>query len=186
MSSAAPPSHLLKCPTEILIAICGHLPNRDVKSLRLSCARLKSVAPLRLDRVFISANPRNVAVFNAVAADEVFRHQAIEIIWDDALLVEDATRDGDSWMGTSDDDFYFGEGGEEYDDDATSEAEEGKGKGGFPRWFGRECKESLWNVTSADLVRFEMADWTKRPMLPITECWVHYRELLRQQREVLR
>lgn len=184
MLPPAPPSQLLNCPTEILIAICRHLPNRDVKSLRLSCTRLKSVAPLRLDRVFLSANPRNVDVFNAVAADEVFRHQVVEIIWDDALLVEDATQDSDSWLGTSDDEFYFGEEGKQYGDDATSEAEEGKDRG-FPRWFGRECKESLWNVKSADQVRFEMADWTKRQMLPITECWVHYCELLRQQREVL-
>ncbi|KAK8097488.1 hypothetical protein PG984_016627 [Apiospora sp. TS-2023a] len=35
------------------------------------------------------------------------------------------------------------------------------------------------------MIRFEMADWTKRPMLPLTECWVHYLELLRQQHEVL-
>ncbi|KAK8097487.1 hypothetical protein PG984_016626 [Apiospora sp. TS-2023a] len=119
MSSAAPPSQLLSCPTEILIAICRHLPNRDVKSLRLSCTRLKSVCQLRLDRVFISANPRNVAVFNAVAADEVLRHQVVEIVWDDALLVVD---DRDGWRMDSDEEFYYHrqQGVEQYDDDATS------------------------------------------------------------------
>ncbi|KAK8084133.1 hypothetical protein PG996_002914 [Apiospora saccharicola] len=181
MSSAAPPSRLLSCPTEILIAIGRHLPNRDVKSLRLSCTRLKSVSQLRLDRIFLSANPRNVAVFNAVAADEVFRHQVTEIVWDDALLVEDATQDRDTWLLNSDDEFhYYGE----EDDDATWGADEDKVRR-YPRWFGRECDESLLNTISADMIRFEMADWTKHPMLPITECWTHYRELFRQQREVL-
>ncbi|KAK8036570.1 hypothetical protein PG991_001707 [Apiospora marii] len=88
----------------------------------------------------------------------------VEIVWDDALLVEDGSRDADSWPGTSDDEFHFDEEGKEYEEeDTTSE--------GSPRWFGGECKGSLWNVVSTDQVRFEMADWTKRPMLPITECW---------------
>ncbi|KAK7941612.1 uncharacterized protein PG986_013999 [Apiospora aurea] len=187
MSSTTPPpppsSHLLNCPTEILLAITHHLPNRDIKTLRLSCTRLKAAAPLRLDRVFLSANPRNLSVFNAVAAHDVFRHQVVEIVWDDALLVEDATRDWDSWLGTSDDGFYYGE-----VDDATgrrrgNDDDEGEG---FPRWFGRACKQSLETTISADLCRREMAEWTTRPMLRISECWVYYQELVAQQREVLR
>ncbi|KAK8054811.1 hypothetical protein PG993_000038 [Apiospora rasikravindrae] len=181
-STTSPPSsHLLNCPTEILIAISRHLPNRDVKRLRLSCTRLKAVAPLRLDRVFLSANPRNVAVFNAVAAHDVYRHQVVEIIWDDALLVEDATRDWDSWLGTSDDGFYYGE-----VDEDTGRRRGNNDDEGFPRWFGRACKESLETIISADLSRREMADWTTRPMLRISECWVYYQALLAQQRDVLR
>ncbi len=49
------------------------LPNRDIKSLRLVYRGLHSAIPLRLTRVFLSANPLNIEVFRAVADHDVFR-----------------------------------------------------------------------------------------------------------------
>jgi hypothetical protein len=41
---------------------------------------------LRLDRVFLSVNLRNIEVFRAIADHEEFCHRVKEVIWDDAQL----------------------------------------------------------------------------------------------------
>lgn len=41
---------------------------------------------LGLDRVFVSANTRNVEVFTTIAARVLFRAKITEIVWDNALL----------------------------------------------------------------------------------------------------
>lgn len=76
----------LRLPAELVRIVCKSLPNRDIKNLPLVSRTWRDTAPLRIDRVFISANPRNVEVFNAIANHEVFRTQVTEIVWDDALL----------------------------------------------------------------------------------------------------
>lgn len=81
-------SRLLKLPPEISSTIPSHLSNRDIKSLRLTCKALCALSPLRLDRVFLSANPRNIEVFRAIADHSVLREGVVEIIWDDARLKE--------------------------------------------------------------------------------------------------
>ncbi|KAK8021912.1 hypothetical protein PG990_007050 [Apiospora arundinis] len=86
--SSHTPSRLLNLPTEILSEICSQLADRDIKTLRLICSRLTALVPLRLDRVFLSANPRDVEVFNAIAAHDVLRQQVVEMVWDDALFVD--------------------------------------------------------------------------------------------------
>ncbi|KAF5228637.1 hypothetical protein FAUST_10942 [Fusarium austroamericanum] len=73
-------------PNELLKSVFDLLPNRDIKNLRLTCRYLSHHAPLRLDRVFISANPLNIEVFLAVANHNSFRHKVKEIIWDDATF----------------------------------------------------------------------------------------------------
>ncbi|KAM0210460.1 hypothetical protein ACHAPA_002043 [Fusarium lateritium] len=60
-------------PTELVGAICGLLSNSDIKSLRLTCRYLRDKSRLRFDRVFISANPRNIEVLLAIANHDVFR-----------------------------------------------------------------------------------------------------------------
>ncbi|KAK8050316.1 hypothetical protein PG994_012046 [Apiospora phragmitis] len=92
---------MLHLPTEILSAICCELPNREIKNLRLACSLLKAIARLRLERVFLSANCRNLNVFKAIAdhGDGVFRNQVVEIVWDDTILPEDDTQDGESDIG---------------------------------------------------------------------------------------
>jgi hypothetical protein len=54
--------------------------------MRLAAKQFSSAVELRLQRVFLSANPLNIAVSRAVADHERFRHQVIEIVWDDARL----------------------------------------------------------------------------------------------------
>lgn len=71
-------------PPELWYTIVSFLPNRDIKSLRLVSKQLCDSVELRLQRVFLSANPLNIKVFRAIADHEKFRHQISEIIWDDA------------------------------------------------------------------------------------------------------
>ena len=68
-----PPPPLLGLPVELLSSMSSLLPNRDIKSLRLVYRGLHSAIPLRLTRVFLSANPLNIEVFRAVADHDVFR-----------------------------------------------------------------------------------------------------------------
>lgn len=85
-----PQNGLSELPLELWHLISSHLPNRDVKSLRLTCRQFRSAATLRIQRVFLSANPLNIEVFRAIAAHNSFRHKVTEIVWDDARFnVED-------------------------------------------------------------------------------------------------
>jgi hypothetical protein len=73
-------------PLELWWEITSHLPNHDIKSLRLASKQFCNAVELRLQRVFLSANPLNIEVFRAVADHKKFRHQVTEIVWDDARL----------------------------------------------------------------------------------------------------
>lgn len=75
-----------RLPVEILAAVLSFLANKDVKILRLTSKTLKERTLLRLDRVFLSANSRNIQVFRAIADHEEFHHRVKEVIWDDAQL----------------------------------------------------------------------------------------------------
>ncbi|KAL3478701.1 hypothetical protein BJX99DRAFT_256117 [Aspergillus californicus] len=75
---------LAKLPTEIIQIITSYLPNSDIKTLRRTCKAICNTVQLRLNRVFLSANPLNIAVFLAIANSDTFRHGDREIIWDDA------------------------------------------------------------------------------------------------------
>jgi hypothetical protein len=61
-------------PLELWREITSHLPNRDIKSMRLASKQYSNAVELRLQRVFLSANPLNIEVFRAVADHEKFRH----------------------------------------------------------------------------------------------------------------
>ncbi|KAI0466324.1 hypothetical protein F4859DRAFT_507424 [Xylaria cf. heliscus] len=65
-------SALGRLPAELLSAIISNLSNRDIKNLRLTNTFFCDTAQLRLSRVFLSANPLNVAVFNAIANHETY------------------------------------------------------------------------------------------------------------------
>lgn len=77
---------ILRLPSELLLMTCSDLTNRDIKNLRLVCRFLHTHTELRLHRVFISASPRDLAVFKAIADHDVFRHRVKEIIWDEGIM----------------------------------------------------------------------------------------------------
>ncbi|KAM0553404.1 hypothetical protein ACHAPJ_007418 [Fusarium lateritium] len=71
---------------ELFNQVISELLNIDIKNLRQTCTYVKDIAHLRLNRVFLSANLRDIQVFRAVADHETFRHDVTEIIYDDARL----------------------------------------------------------------------------------------------------
>ncbi|CAH0033129.1 unnamed protein product [Clonostachys rhizophaga] len=73
---------LLDLPAEILHLIASKLPNSGIKNLRLTCSFAQVVFRLRFDRVFLSPHQRDIDVFCQVACSETFRHQVVELVWD--------------------------------------------------------------------------------------------------------
>ncbi|KAF9775264.1 hypothetical protein IL306_006631 [Fusarium sp. DS 682] len=166
-------SFVFQClPHELLAAICKLLPNRDIKSLRLTCRYLADKSPLRFDRVFISANPLNIEVLIAVANHEVFRHRVREIIWDDAILDPVSDEKGNEPCGYSSDEADFEE------------------KGRISKHFLRLCKDSIFK-TRPHLKDKNKHHGEKHPqdqmsnVMPLRESLAYYNRLLQQQREIL-
>ncbi|OAQ69354.1 F-box-like domain-containing protein [Purpureocillium lilacinum] len=78
-----------KLPAEVLLLITNELSNRELKNLR-STSRFFSTVTLRIHRVFLSPNPRNVDVFLAIANHDAYRSKVVEIIYDNARLPRSA------------------------------------------------------------------------------------------------
>ena len=164
-ASRATLSHL---PYELLASISTHLPNRDLKSLRLTCKTFCDVVKLRLGRVFLSANPRNIAVLLAVADHETYRRGVREIIWDDALL----TDDNDQIYAPSDE-FL-----------AVAAAES------CPVWFARTRKDNLDELVSRKGEDVDRPDHVARAEqvasgFPLGASWAYFQKLLKEQQEVI-
>ncbi|KAF7539752.1 hypothetical protein G7054_g1889 [Neopestalotiopsis clavispora] len=113
---------LTHLPPKVYAHIISSLENATRKRLRLACIALRDRTPLRLDRVFLSANARNVEVFRAIADHDVFRRGVTEIIWDDACLTDHVKRAGDDQM---DDDLYNDVEGITEDEACPSGADDG-------------------------------------------------------------
>ncbi|KAF9891813.1 hypothetical protein FE257_003295 [Aspergillus nanangensis] len=175
MSSSSAPlegqTGLSILPVELLHSIWSFLSNNDIKSLRLTCKLLAELASLRLSRVFLSPNPLNIQVFQAVADHPTFREKITEIIWDDACLIEEPTLD----------DVYPDELREDNYIDSDEEC---------PIWFVDCCEENLdeltrrkgWDVDRPDHIA-RAKQVAAQP--PLKVCWQYYHNLLQQQADVL-
>ncbi|KAF5552822.1 hypothetical protein FNAPI_6961 [Fusarium napiforme] len=166
-------------PNELLGCICAELCNRDIKSLRLTCRALRDKSYLRFDRVFISANPRNIEVLLAVANHDVFRHRVKEIIWDDSLLRRISTSEGYTPCGYTDDEH------DDFDDLAADENLE---------WMARNyvhlCEESIFYTNSRMREKNEYEGKNEVQtqldnLMPSRESLALYDDLLCQQKKVL-
>ncbi|KAF6827720.1 hypothetical protein CPLU01_08925 [Colletotrichum plurivorum] len=183
--------YIATSPFEIAASILSQLDNRDLKSLRLTNKRLAGViAPhLRFERVFISANTLDVAVFRAIAGHETFRHRVLEIVWDDARYEKPPPPDpriGDEW------DFYYEDYVEEEDEEKDeSERPKWPPAPGVPFWFFKQCEDNIeyLEYRRQDDVETlpQHLDATKQleAQLPLDVAYAHYVELLTQQDEVL-
>ncbi|KFY89739.1 hypothetical protein V500_05528 [Pseudogymnoascus sp. VKM F-4518 (FW-2643)] len=162
------PSHIsatLRLPPKIVKIIVDQVPNSTIKNLRLTCRFYSETVALRLDRVFISANPRNVEVFTAIANHEAFRAKITEIIWDNALpyVRPEPHNEAEGDYGSDDD--YEGCEDEDEDDGSDEDGIDWRGEGPGPSLVAREQQMS--------------------EQMPMEEAWEHYQELLQQQRDVL-
>jgi hypothetical protein len=171
----------LRLPTEIVKAICDDLPNSTIKNLRLTCRFFSNAALLRFTRVFISANPRNINVFTRVANHQVYQHEVIEIIWDDATLFEGSQAYRNEMEDEDADE----------DDDSDGVQEDGiNSPGSVPKWFRQACKDNISDLESLkdrDADRLGHIERAKQvaAQMPVADAWACYKELLSQQRQVL-
>ncbi|KAL3440458.1 hypothetical protein BJX65DRAFT_314756 [Aspergillus insuetus] len=169
---------LPELPAELLYIIASNLPNKSVKALRLTCRTLCSMAPLRLDRVFISAKPLNIAVFWAVADSETFRYKVTEIIYDDARLMKPPERD--TWNLEGEDGYEYGRDLDTDEDDYTCSSP----------WFTSQLRRN-----KADMP-YRRGGGLRAPEDPrlaehrgselaLALCWQYYQNLLQQQEDVI-
>lgn len=169
-------AQLTRLPLELLQSVLSHLPQRDIKNARLACTLLHAVAPWRFDRVFLSVNPQDIQVFNAVAEDDKVRQQIVEIVYDDTRLPPTAELDSDD-----DPDDY------EYDDidprpdDVPEEV---------PRWFADKYAENVDELRRYRGKRVERpchVEMRKRleARLSIEESYRVYQRLARDQRRII-
>ncbi|KAL6793483.1 hypothetical protein GGI42DRAFT_334448 [Trichoderma sp. SZMC 28013] len=166
------PPLLTALPPELIENLVSHLDNRSIKSLRLTCRRFSTIA-LRINRVFLSANPLNIQVFRSIADHDFYRQGITEIIYDDALFCrsfDDHWGELNKWPPLSypppevptDKNWFYTE-----RDDHISELKHRQvtDKPGRPE-----------NVIRARQARAELS---------FSESWTYYQGLLRQQDEVL-
>ncbi|KAI8156250.1 hypothetical protein K4K49_008106 [Colletotrichum sp. SAR 10_70] len=143
-------------PTELSGAIFAHLPNSDLKKLRLASRRFsKVVSPhLSFKRVFMSASNHNIQVFRNIANHETFRHDVREIVWDDARFMVSLEEESGYRSG-------YGY------DAADSDSEDTPVPDGVPLWFHAETARQL----------------AAQP--PLDVAYEYYQSLVRDQEEVL-
>ncbi|KAI1071054.1 hypothetical protein LB507_011497 [Fusarium sp. FIESC RH6] len=181
-------------PNEIVGAICSQLSNRDIKSLRLTCRLLKDISHLRFDRVFISANPRNIEVLLAIANHEIFRHSVREIIWDDAVLKDFPRFKEFTWDGVvynnpiQDYDGPCGYSADEYDPDDIAAKEDQEW---IPRGFTKQCKESLFEIESRLVGKYKYQGDNEQQrqidnLMRSRDSLAYWKFLLKQQKEMLK
>lgn len=113
-----------RLPIGLLTTLESYLPNRDIKNLRLTSSAICARVTLRLDRVLISASPRDIEVFRAIADHETYLKAIKEIIWDDALLSDEELVARPEF-------------------EAYAPLWETPPPEGCPRWFARGCEESM-------------------------------------------
>lgn len=194
-------TRLLQLPPEITSTILSYLANRDIKSLRLTCKVLYPISPLRLDRVFLSANPRNIEILRAIADHDVLCKGVVEIIWDDTCLkeglIQRKSHDPESRyydpslheafdvVDELDDDDELGyREGEEHENEDSDDEEQ------YPRWFFLGCRKSLEEIKSHKGPDMYHPDQVARAKLADNisfrkRSWRYYQDLIRQQQEVL-
>jgi hypothetical protein len=188
--TAESPSHIspmLRLPPEIIKTIVDQVPNSTIKNLRLTCRFYLETVALRLDRVFISANPRNVEVFTAIANHDAFRAKITEIIWDDALLyVRPVPRSAVEAYYGSDDDYqdYVEESDDECDKNGIN------WRGNVPRWFRKACRDNVFFLKEKRDKYLNRPDLVARAQqaceqMPMEEAWAYYQQLVQQQRDIL-
>ncbi|OAA44470.1 Cyclin-like F-box [Beauveria brongniartii RCEF 3172] len=159
---------LMRLPEELLAAVISHLTNRDIKSLRAVNSTFNRLAPLRFDRVFLSANSRNIDVFRAVADHDKLRHGITEIVWDDGRLKNCRYSSGDGLAAAL----------ELRKNDAIVAGYD------CPYWYKKARRLSLAYAMGLEI------DGESPPVLPdgiisLLDSWKYYKTLIQDQQAVL-
>jgi hypothetical protein len=160
----------LSClPVELLHQVVSNLSNRDIKNLRQTCTFFHKITQLRLDRVFLSPNPRDIKIFTAIAEHDACRLRIQEIIYDDARF----------W-----DEYAMPEGVSIPEDDELQVAT------GVPSWYRLLFEEDIKDAKECFKTHTERPGHSAVKEAFITpsnveESYKHYQELLQGQHEVI-
>ncbi|KAJ5146237.1 uncharacterized protein N7515_000801 [Penicillium bovifimosum] len=160
--------------------------------------QFNNTVSLRLNRVFLSANPLNIEVFRNIASHDKFRHKVNAIIWDEARLHRGPARSAEINEGhelLSDEDEpddnreWAAEYHPEYREDIIERHNYEEGDL-CPRWFKNACEETLHVLKRREDRGVDRPDHTARKEQVLAqplmgELWQHYQRLLRQQKDVL-
>ncbi|CAG8899762.1 unnamed protein product [Penicillium egyptiacum] len=138
-------------PFELWQSIALHLSNANIKSYRLACSQFNSAALLRIDRVFLSANPLNIEVFGGIASHDKFCHGVTEIIWDEARLPTGSQRtcgidEGHELLSNEDEPGNTREWARNYGSmfqEEIVERHQPEEEDWCPRWFKQACNENI-------------------------------------------
>ncbi|KAJ6785856.1 hypothetical protein PWT90_10402 [Aphanocladium album] len=161
---------LTRLPRELLAIVVSHLTNGDIKCLRAASRGTERLVALRIRRVFLSANSRNINVLRAVADHEALRHGVTEIVWDDARLKASKYAVGDGF----------------YEKEKTKHDDVVVAGDDCPLWFkeGRQTSLAyLFNLHPAD--EEEVAGLMPKNSPSLVECWNYYKTLIQDQQAVL-
>ncbi|KAH0499714.1 hypothetical protein TgHK011_006889 [Trichoderma gracile] len=159
---------LTSLPRELLSEIASHLSNSDIGEWRLACKRFSLVA-LHIDRVFISANPKDIEVFRAIADHETQRCTVKEIVWDEGRFEEDPRS---TWC-------------------RHCWARHRQSPDTPPNDYARACERNLAEMMrrrcnwDADLPHHLAKEERKENAMKARRSWSRYREHLAQQRRAL-
>jgi hypothetical protein len=159
-------------PPEMISLIVSFLPNKDVKSLRLTCKALGEITPFSSSRVFLSANSLNIQVFRAVADHPKFRQEITEIIWDDARFVSAPL----IW--------------ENVHPTIDPQSVQTNPDEGCPNWFVEECEENRYRMRHRKHRDVDRPDHLARKnqidaQMPLKVCWEYYMQILNDQTTVI-
>ncbi|PNP75822.1 hypothetical protein FNYG_10900 [Fusarium nygamai] len=155
-------SGLLGClPAELLNQVLCELHNIDLKNLRQTCTYIKGATHLRLNRLFLSPNLRDIEVFRAVADHGTFRLQVTEIIYDDARFDAAHEMECPSWYD------------EEKDIGETT---------GVPEWYCHVYRENRAMIRSCKQSQVKEAF---EHLLSPAEAFKHFKKLWQEQQETI-
>ncbi|KAL7902725.1 hypothetical protein HDV64DRAFT_240990, partial [Trichoderma sp. TUCIM 5745] len=166
------PPLLPTLPPELIEEIVSFLDNASIKNLRLTCRHFSAIK-LRINRVFLSANPLNIRVLRSIADHDEYRQGIVELIYDDARLYHSRADQGDNAL-LRDISII------DYDGPETT-----------LEWFHAER-----DVNLHELGNRQTLEESSRPKdfkvhrqvhaeLSLEESWTYYQELLRQQDDVI-
>jgi hypothetical protein len=119
---------------------------------------------LRLDRVFISPNTRNIEVFRTIADHEDYRHQVKDIVWDDTQLPRDITLSNKEFS-----EIVEGRLDWEYIFQCSTD--------GIPDWFAYGCYRNN--------IALKRKPLEGESGLSLKDSWSYYLQLLVQQHDLL-
>ncbi|KAF4968794.1 hypothetical protein FSARC_3821 [Fusarium sarcochroum] len=178
MAQKNPSLSLAALPSELIDHITSHLPNRDIKNLRLTSISHSHSVRFRLRRVFISANPLDIKVLREIADHEEFRKDITEIIWDDTYVTNYKSL------------IPLNEVSLPPSEVSSKSSQHIDHENHCPKWFYRSCKDNMKDFVRSrgkDRIRPDHAARNRQlqeAMSPY-DSYAYYYELSKKQQRVL-